>query len=164
MGNKAIMMTPAKLGGRDATVNYLFDKDGGLFNVAWYVVTPVDDFEAAKNLNQDLENALQAKYGKPIHTFSDGDQAEAEKIKAIQPQDRTSMDKFMEYMQSGGPGKGKKDAGAGGPDLLSLMPHVFYSKLLFWDGGKVWVYTNFICSNNHHFIRSHGNNNLKRSC
>lgn len=33
-----------------------------------------------------------------------------------------------------------------GLSLMELMPVVFYSKISFWDGGDLWVYTNLLCS------------------
>lgn len=166
MGNQAIQMAVGKLAGRDATVNYLFDKAGGLYNIAWYVVTPVDNFETARELDATLERDLRARYGEPSYAFSDGDAAEAEKVKAVPPGERPTMEKFRAASTPERKAEAKKLAawveakqrGEDAPlpvldkDVVRDMgnmpkpPHIFYSKLLFWDTGKMYAYINFLCS------------------
>lgn len=154
MGNQAIMLAAGTLDGREATVNYLFDREGGLYNIAWYVVTPVDDFESAMDLDRTLEGELRARYGEPSYTFSDGEIAKAGEVKAVPPADRPTMEKFAEYMRTSPAGSGAKKPGgtaaAGdtkpGEDIFSRMPVIFYSRLLFWDAGDKWAYINFLGS------------------
>lgn len=151
MGNQAIMLAAGNLAGREATVNYLFDREGGLYNIAWYVVTPVDDFESAMDLDRALESELRARYGEPSYTFSDGDTAKAGEVKAVPPADRPTMEKFAEYMRTG-PGTKKQGGNPAtgnakpGEDMFSRMPIIFYSRLLFWDAGDKWAYINFLGS------------------
>ena len=150
LSNKDILLVAdGALSGR-STLSYLF-KNGALYNLAWYTVTPASDIKAARELDGRLEKALKARYGKPRVSHTDGrpgDAKDAAKKKADQ-------DAAFEVLKKAEKAKGSKLSveemnkalAASGQSLLDIMPTLFYSKISFWDGGDLWVYTNLLCSN-----------------
>ena len=134
------------------TLNYLFkEKGGGLYNLAWYRTTPVSSLKVAVDADMGLEKALRAKYGQPKISRSDG---KLENFKEVEKK-MAARDATMAFLKEaekakGSPLDGKEiiEALAGsGHSMMDIMPTLFYSKLNFWDGGQVWVVTNFLCSN-----------------
>lgn len=125
-----VLITAGQVLSRQATVTYLFNKNGGLYNISWYALTPVSEMKTAQKLNDGLVSALRKKLGKPKYTFSDGN-----------PNGFTSGMKHTEQLNEM-LNKGKKP---GDPELPTVHT-VFHSKLAFWDGGKYWVFTNLLCS------------------
>lgn len=137
------------LGGREVTVNCLFNKAGGLYNLAWYALIPTTDLDAARKFDADLEAALKAKYGKPSRVFNDGDpddlkkmEKDADKIAALKEKLDSAKKEKKKAALSPEEQKLLKD----NPSILISMPSIFYSRLNFWNGGNFWVYTNLLCS------------------
>jgi len=135
-----------------STLNYLFkEKGGGLYNLAWYAATPVNDIKAALDLERELEKMLRAKYGRPktSHAYGKPDNIKGvEKLKAEQDKARIALAEAAKVKEAKltleEVIKALEDSGI---TLEGIMPTLFYSKLNFWDGSRVWVVTNLLCSN-----------------
>lgn len=143
--NKAIMIAPSRLADRDATINYLFNKSDALYNLAWYLTIPTAELDAAQDFEKALEAALKAKYGKPKRVFSDGDLKNAEKTKKQAEEMARILAPSLKKDLPPSPPDGSRSFIIG-KDGEIIIPMIFYSKMNFWDGGKFWVYSNFLCS------------------
>ncbi len=140
---KNILSLPADLGKFKGSMNYLFNKEGKFYNLAWYATVPVAAMQDAQELERRMESELRAKYGDPVYTFSDGDASKAAEVVAGGGATYENMAKML-----GTPGGLPKNA-EGKVDIkqmMLMMPSIFYSKLTFWDGGTIWAYTNLLCS------------------
>lgn len=146
--NNILMVADGALSSR-STLSYLF-KSGALYNLAWYTVTPISDIKAARDLDSRLEKALKARYGKPKLNHTDGrpgDAKDAAKRKAGQDAAFAALKKAEQAKGSELSLEEMTKALSGsGQSLLDIMPTLFYSKISFWDGGDLWVYTNLLCS------------------
>ena len=138
-----LLSIPANLGKFEGSMNYLFNKEGKFYCLAWYAAIPVAAMQDVQELESQMEEELRVKYGEPVYAFSDGDASKAAEVVArggITYQDAAKM--------LGKPGGLPKDA-EGNVDIkqmMMMMPGIFYSKLNFWEGSAVWVYTNLLCS------------------
>lgn len=144
--NQEIIILPAGVSGRDATMNYLFSPGGELYNLAWYTVFPVAEIDAARSLAADMETALREKYGAPIKSFTDGDANKARDVAQTASQKEEERRAVLQEI------KAKKDQGdeKGALQLTArlfmMMPTIFFSRLEMWDGGDIWAYTILLCS------------------
>lgn len=142
---KRILSVPAELGKYKGSMNYLFDKKGRLYNLAWYATIPVAAMRDVQELEKQMEAELRAKYGDPVREFSDGDASKAVGVAA--KGGVTSKDMAELFLTPGGAGVPKNAEGKVDLDkMMMMMPVIFYSKLTFWDAGEVWAYTNLLCS------------------
>lgn len=140
---KHLVAVSSTVAGIQGSINYLFNKNGKLYNLAWYATIPVTEMAAAQELERALEAELRAKYGEPVYTFSDGDESKAA---AVVSRGGATYDD-MTKMFGGDNGLPKGEDGKLDIDqMMMMMPSIFYSKLVFWDGGKIWVYSNLLCS------------------
>lgn len=150
--NDDIIVGSTRLGGKPATINFLFDKSGRLYNMSWLVTTPVLEVKSARRFNLDAVKQIQARYGKPSYKFTDGDHSQsktaAKKAKDLEEvrkklialrESKGGEEPILEEMNAAmGIGKSKT--------IFDVMPTIFYSKLDFWDGKAIWAYTNLLCS------------------
>lgn len=71
-GEPAIITVPFSLSEFPASLNYLFDAGGRLYNLAWLVTIPAEKIQAAMSLDTRMMQELSARYSRPVYTFSDG--------------------------------------------------------------------------------------------
>lgn len=146
--NEETIILPWNIAGREATVNFVFNKAGALYNLAWYALIPVADMQIAQSMEKSMVADLEARYGKPRHVFSDGNARDAAKVARDAPRKAKEREKIArEIMERNKRGKpNDKQAAADLMRVMKVMPTIFYSKLAFWDAGPVWAYTNLLCS------------------
>lgn len=153
LGGNEEIITVADSGLTDgSTLNYLFRKNGALYNLAWYAATPVSDINAAITLESGLEKTLTAKYGKPAISHTDGKPDNVEEEVAQKNAQRAKVDEALDKAESAKGSKltmeeQNKALASVGLSIFDVVPTIFYSKLNFWDGGAVWVVSNLLCSN-----------------
>lgn len=144
--NNEILMIPGDMAGRPATISYLFNPTGALYNLAWYAAIPVAKMAEAQRVEAELEQALTAKYGPPFQNFSDGDAGKAESVAADAAKQEGEREKILEEIRFKKAQGLEKEAMQLTARLFMNMPMIFYSKLAMWDGGDVLAYTNLLCS------------------
>lgn len=139
--NEEIIIAEGNTAGHPATINYLFNKSGALYNLAWYAAIPVSEMTTAGTIESELEQALQARYGAPIKNFSDGDVNQAATVAADATDHEAARERLLEEIKAKKAQGLEKEAMQLTAQLFMTMPMIFYSKLAMWDGGGVWAYT-----------------------
>ena len=147
-----ILVLPSSIAGRPATINYLFNQRGRMYNQAWYATFTLDEFAEALTFDEQLVAELTVRYGAPAYSFSDGDPAKLEEAKKDAASIKDSMDRFralMEARHNQGPPTREELKTLfpdGNPAPKTFLPSIFHSRMSFWNAGKIWAYTNLLCS------------------
>ncbi|MCD8352167.1 MAG: hypothetical protein LUC93_16300 [Planctomycetaceae bacterium] len=142
-----ILIAPATLGRYNATVNYLLNDQGKLYNLSWYTVIPVEDMAGAMDLYHAMVGSLTKLYRKPFYVDNSGKVADADKVINADPGLKEARAKMSALRLSGEkPPPGTMEAIMAGRSLLDVMPVLFYVEENYWKAGKMWVYTSLFCS------------------
>lgn len=145
--NDEVVIAPWKFGTHSGTVNYLFTKDGRLYNLSWYTTYPVDQTGAARSMKGSMDRALTRKYGKAARTDASGDFRQAKTVAAGMEQlEQDRRDAYRDFKKMQERKAGEEELQAQRQLLKDLLPSSFYRDVTFWDGGDVWLYTLLDCT------------------
>lgn len=147
LSNEEIVIAPWKFGGHSATVNYLFTRDGRLYNLSWYTTYPLEQIGTARSLKGGMDRTLARKYGKAARTDVNGDFRQFKTVAANMEQlEQERRDAYRDYKKMREEKAGEDEMKAQKELLIELLPSSFYREMTFWDGGEIWLYTMLDCT------------------
>lgn len=147
LSNDEIVIAPWKFGAHSGTVNYLFTRDGRLYNLSWYTTYPVDQAGPARSMKGTMDRALTRRYGKAARTDVNGDFRQARTVAAdMERLEQDRRDAYRDYKKMQKEKAGEDELEAQRQLLTELLPASFYRDVTFWDGGDVWLYTLLDCT------------------